>query len=66
MRPPETSCEYVLRKPFYTRHTDDGQDIPGSLRAVGVDTLNGCSIGILSLERVLENSEEHVDEVDEA
>lgn len=43
----------------------DGQDVTSSLIVVWVDTLNGGVVSVLALVGVLEETEEHVDEIDE-
>jgi hypothetical protein len=45
-------------------HTYDGQNITSSLIIVWVDTLDGGVISVLALVGVLEETEEHVDEID--
>jgi hypothetical protein len=46
-------------------HTYDGQNISISLIIVWVDTLDGGVISVLAWVGVLEESEEHVDDIDE-
>lgn len=46
-------------------HTYDGQYITSSLIIIWVDTLDGGVISVLALVGVLEESEEHVNEIDE-
>lgn len=45
--------------------TNDRQDVAGSLIVVWVDTLDGSVVGVLALVGVLEQSEEHVGDIDE-
>ena len=45
--------------------TNNGQNVTSSLVVVWVDTLNGGVVCVLALLRVLEETEEHIDEVDE-
>jgi hypothetical protein len=46
-------------------HTNDGQNVTSSLVIVWVDTLDGGVVSVLALVRVLEQSEEHVNDIDE-